>query len=108
MNRKTAGAALGAAILLSACASPAQEQASLRKAGYDAISTLGVTQRLALIYLRNPAADPAIRARIRHDSAVATQAAQGLGADLASPNPIPALEVSAATAAIAALQGDMK
>lgn len=67
-----------------------------------------MTQRLALIYLHNPAADPAIKGRIKHDSAVATQVAQNLGADLASSNPIPALEVSAATAAIAALQGDMK
>lgn len=87
---------------LTACSSVSQTD--LRKAGYATIQAYNATAPLALTYAQQPSADPDVKASIKTASADAMKVITPLGADLQSSNPLTALEVSAATAAVAALQ----
>jgi len=89
---------------LAACA---DTQTTLRKAGYDAIQAYNATAPLAVAYEGNSAADPAIKARIKAASADAMKVITPLGADLQSGNVLTALEISAATAAVARLEAQV-
>ncbi|GBR17540.1 hypothetical protein [Asaia spathodeae] len=87
---------------LTACSSVSQTD--LRKAGYATIQAYNATAPLALAYAQQPSADPDIKASIKTASSDAMKVITPLGTDLQSSNPLTALEVSAATAAVAALQ----
>mgnify|MGYP003365324243 CR=1 FL=1 len=96
---------LGLSLALSACS--ATDQTNLRKAGYDTIQAYNVAAPLALAYAQQPSADPTIKAQIKDASAKALPVLTTLGADLQSTTPITSLEVSAAEAAVAALQSEI-
>ncbi|NVN02165.1 MULTISPECIES: hypothetical protein [Asaia] len=87
---------------LTACSSVSQTD--LREAGSATIQAYNATAPFALAYARQPSADPDIKASIKTASADAMKVITPLGTDLQSSNPLTALEVSAATAAVAALQ----
>ncbi|WP_025886489.1 hypothetical protein [Asaia prunellae] len=82
-------------------------QTNLRNAGYVTIQAYNATAPLALAYMKQPGADPTIRDKIKTASADAMKVITPLGTDLQSSNPLTALEVSAATAAVAALQAQI-
>ena len=97
--------AFGVACALSACST--MDQTNARKAGYDTIAAYNVVAPLALGYMQNPAADPNVTAQIKKASADAINVIDPLGADLQSSTPITAIEISAAEAAVAALQAEI-
>jgi len=88
-------------LALSACG---VSQTTLRKAGYDTIQAYNATAPLALSYIQQPSADPTIKAEIKTASADAIKVIDPLGADLQSGDVLTAVEISAAEAAVAALE----
>lgn len=102
MKRLFALFALIGFVGLTACSNVSQT--NLRKAGYATIQAYNATAPLALAYAQQPSADPTIKTEIKTASADAMKVITPLGTDLQSSNPLTALEVSAATAAVAALQ----
>ena len=105
MKRLFALFALIGFVGLTACSSVSQTD--LRKAGYATIQAYNATAPLALAYAQQPSADPTIKDEIKTASADAMKVITPLGTDLQSSNPLTALEVSAATAAVAALQAQI-
>lgn len=103
----TASLAIGAMALVAACSNTSDDQTNLRKAGYDTIQAYNTIAPLAVAYENSSVADPAIVAKIKTDSAKATSAIVALGSDLQQTDVVSALEVSAATAAVVAVQSDL-
>lgn len=92
-------------LALAACGTTTQAQ--LRQAGYDTIQAYNATAPLAEAYVQQPSADPTIKAKIKTASADAMKLITPLGTDLQSSTPVTSLELSAATAAVAALEADI-